>query len=639
MSVLKEVRCTSCQKPLRFRPPASSAVALTCPACGNCFEVRLQQPVVEVVPIVEPIEAKGAKIVQATVANPSGARPSVANPSGARPAGVDQAARKNIAENLDSRDLPAPLPPVRPVVRPQTIARPRKYTQNNSRLPSAVVFAALAGVSLVLGILLLFVTDTGQSILAGISSTSSTAEGIARQRNAIIDDCILAAEGVENEEDRAEATKELERYKTRLAQLVFSAAAIGDLDDARREIVRKELLKGKLKLADHEMEFSRLESGRTSFDPLVSQIQKLKFSANTIETILVDVSRAIREPNGPAEQICYDGIRVEKRALKSLASIESAADVDRAVSELQSLIDDFNRLAENQYENGERVSYPPRDYDTIEVAMETSRRWFVDHIQEELNPPASFELTVKDFDYVQNRFDNALFKSRIVKLSSNSRQRIEEQLSGGSTLSSGAPEYDASPDSTDSSVAGGGFVPAPGREDLTGSYYDRFADNNADYADGFGEDPDDNQGFGSDPYSDEFGSEPTNAQGGAFSAPPSRPGQSRPGQSRITPPRNSRPSGRETPSAGNGGTANFLTGNRSLTIRIVGGEKMDGQALCRKMASKLGTRQSFHAVDAGDLLLNFEYKGSLQDASRKVDFGVVELSDSQSRTLFVVVSP
>lgn len=680
MSGLVEVRCTACKTPLKFRRKSTATVALTCPKCSHLFEVQVRQPVLEVAPI------KAVEVVQ-----PIPSKPVTATPK------ASMTSQASIVDNLTANELPAPTLPGRPVVRPKTRTA-RKRTKSDSGItPFAAIFAGLAGVAFLLLLVIVFATDFGQSMIAGLTSNTSTPEGIARKRNALIGDCLDAVRSVEEDTERQQAANALISKRESFGELVYSSVSVDSIDDTRRRTIQQELQKGDTLLAESNLDLDRLVAGRE--DALASEIQHFRDTSEAIKLLLTEVALVLREPTEREEQICYDGIVLEKKVLQQLASIRTSAEVEPSLREIQALIDEFNQLAETQYQSGYRVSFPPRDYDRVEVAIETARRWLIEDIEQNIQPEREFEITMKDFDYVQNRFDNALFKSSIVMLDSTSRQRVQNEIATTATPDSdqyaSSQSYGQSRPSSSDLAAN--YDERPNSDhDLTDSSFDQFGD--PGYADPYNSDS-----FASDPYgapdygtgrpydnsdvADELISQSPNASN-PFDPDNTLPGSGAPGGiGRNVPgaatnsPRGSAPGGRnasgdrgrtfgspgfgsntdspgdsmedslsspsgsgrfgngslgrQTPGAGSKSNIRLLTGRSSLTVRIFNGNNLNGDQLLKRMGTKIGAKQPRWLHDQGELVLNFEYSGSLQDASKAVDFGSVDLSDSQSRTLFV----
>lgn len=678
MSGLVEVSCTACQTPLKFRPKSSPTVALTCPKCNHLFEVKLQRPAPR--PIVEPALVKAVEVVQPAALD---AAPATATP------------QNSVVDNLTDNELPAPSLPVRPVVRSQANTRGRKKKGQRGISPLAAIFAGLAGIGLLLTLLILFATDAGQSMIASLTSTTNTPEGIARKRNAIIEDCLIAVSAIESDSERTAAADKLSNYRETLSELVYAAVKVPSIDDANRQTLQLEMQKGDTQLANSNLDLDRLVAGRS--DDLAKEIQTFRNTSETIKLLLLEVAHTLREPTEREERICYEGLVLEKEVLQNLATIRTAEQVEPTLQIIQGLTDKFNQMAEEQYASGYRVSFPPRDYDRVETAVETARRWLVDNIEETLQPEREFQLTIKDFDYIQNRFDNALFKSSIVNLDSTSRERVQNEVA--SSVTPDSTQFASNSGSTD-------LANTPSNSDLASNYSTQESGNDLTDA-GFNQFDDAGTGFDSDPYSSNpYGSRNTSNSpydnedfsnnlsgpdlpgptGGPFGpgrekragSDKSEPGRTSPGGiGREAIGRNeqglgipesdfgsspgsmlggssrggfssdreqeadnrsgtlSETSSRAKPGSRVSNLSSLLTGRNSLTVRIINGNNLDGPQLLKRMSTKLGGKQSKWLDDNGELVLNFEYSGSLQNASKAVDFGKVELSDSQSRTLFV----
>ena len=604
MSQLVEVRCTACSTPLKFRPNKASKVALNCPKCNHLFEVQVRQATHSVQP----------------------AMPANVTRHRQKESGLESTARRNIAENLSDAHLPPPTAPVRPIVRPATnsIAGYRKH--NTSFPGKATVLLGIAGSVLLIGLVLILATGAGHSVLESLTANTSTPEGICRKRNAIIEDCLNTLSTVQSETDREAAAEALSRYCENMGNLVYKSARVESIDKVRRQTILRELQPGETRLADARTNLDRLSAAKS--DRLTNEIKDFRAATETVKLLLVEVALELRQPTEVEEQICYDGLILEKRILSSLAAVRTAGDVEMATREIQSLTDDFNLLAQNQFKSGYRVSFPPRDYDRIEVAVESARRWMINNITSLFEIDPEFELTLDDFEYIQNRFDNALFKSPIVDLVTTSRQRVESELAQQnlSTQNDDLVQSNESPSSADMVVN----EQPEDREDLTGAYYDRFQSESLEGPYGSETDSSVNLENRSPQGNKDFSGElidPNGDSGLSQRSATDRPANNEAGANG------------QSAKMGNSGqpskSQNLLSGPSSLTVRILNGESLDGDLLRRQMAAKIGARQSQWINESGEIVLNFEYSGSLQNASKTVDFGVIELSDSQSRTLFV----
>lgn len=618
MSNLKQVHCPSCNALLRFRAPSSDLVAMNCPTCQYLFEVKIgssgsassessppfSRP-------AKPTSSSGASAktgsgsLGATSSQPLAAKPAL--PSSA-PTVVAQPISENVGSdeelNLDfdfSDDLSS-LPPAPTAIAPKT--KVPVQTKNAWMMPLGIV-GGLVLVILVGSLAFLASFRDGQSFLASRNPFSSSPERVSNRLNAHILEYAAIIQNLSQGGDRSEAAQQLDALENEIAGLVFTIAQYDTVDSIRHQALVDIVNQGNQQQLDAMRLARQLERDRSAQDPLDASVQNVNHAVNAAQEIVTRVLKKPTEPDTDSERICYDGILLERDLLRCLANARRQDDLPQVLEQLHTLIDRFNNLAQQQAQSGVRVGFVPNDYQGMESAGESVRRWLVERIHRKLSPDRAFELALEDLDYVERRFDSALSLQDIASLANTSKERVQSKLGG--SLASAKPPPATTVAANDSTTSTPPSTPGQdennpfsgGRPAATAPQ-DQLASNPPAASE---------RVHNSEPHGTSLAVQPTTPDSSATAPSASLPASRLP--------------------------SNLLTGPNSLTIRIEPASGLDGNLLGNQLASKLGaSRRAVHTVGP-NLMLNFRYSGDLTDVAPLIDFGKIDLTDSQSRTIYV----
>lgn len=703
MSNLKQANCPSCQSTLRFKPTQASLFAITCPTCGTDFQIR-NTPAPVVPAKVSPSKPAGNPAAKATSSAPSSSGIVV------KAELLDETSPASAASSTPSAPVVAKARPVQPTVTNESASNSNSgkdagavnlesldehlpefaafdataTTSQNSVLPSsasqnmasftpgfqgnvtqrkassspwkwvAIAGGGLSCCGIVAAVLVLLFTDAGSSLF----SPKSTPANVIGGHNKLAAEYQSVLDSVDDDDGRKWATDQLATVNKEIDELVISAARLDGvlLSDLPKEKLT-DLRSAKYELTN-SVKATELRRGRPLHDPLVAEMEKAeqRFAAlqAAIESCLKQPPAAV----GSTATVLADGIAVEEKVTRALA-VSSASELPSAIAEIQARIDEFNQLAEQQSQSGPVVSSMRRDWGTRETNLELLRSYLVDRIKDELRPEQVFFMTLKDFEFVEDRFDQSLFKYELETLTSNSSSRVDAALQGESVhqKDSIASAYAASkkqelltvgavarldiPESANRSRSN--VASSTNRSSSSENASDRSVTRNSSANDRYA------ASSLSEPY-------PTESTSSGFGASDStaKVSSRQPSNSRST---NSVPRGadlfkdQDDTSISSSGAANgyagaddslptrlkpaALSGATSLTIRIFNAGDLDGNSVRSRIASAIRASTSYVAEDNGGLVLSFTYRGSLADVAEHIREGTIELSDSQSRTIFV----
>ncbi|MFN3192721.1 MAG: hypothetical protein ACE361_19570 [Aureliella sp.] len=635
MSTLKKATCPSCQAVLSFTPSKNASFALNCPTCGNLFEVRAEDlgsnsPVPEDKPVVlaQPVLAK--PVDRAIPVKP------VAEPD---------------PEDDPFHEIPKPILPgarpsypaiERPVSRPAAAVRrpatPKRHQKTNNlmllgTLPVLLVFAVAA----TLGYYLLNPPPLG-------------AEKIVVDSHDAVLEFLEVTENIASAQDRKWAAGRIETLNKRLEDTVFHAIS---LDDERDEMLSKatdRLDEYSVQWREVDQRSAEFKLGHPSHDLLVIAVSNTTAHLEVIRAITSSVLRRDPKPNEQTAKIVNRGIQLEEQFVRRLGAVRSTADVAESIDALQEIIDEYNSAAEEQASFGEKIGAIPNEMVAIESDLTIAKEYFVTRTERVLRPAPDFKLTIRDFDRIEERFDQALFKFPIDPLSSTSRQRVaglEPEAKGvdsvssalaarrkNSSLAPSAPQESlgSNMDSDQSSSYGvedgivgqaptttqrDPFMPSP-EDEFNGR--DPFADRR----------PMNPETFDSRPPTgiekniagpDLRGTDRNSGRGSAVQSIDRFAGRDRSADRYSSSPVNMK--------------AAPMSGPNSLTVRIFDAEGINVVDVRRRLTRMLSSPTSL-SDDAGDhVILSFRFSGDVFECAKYINFGEIELSDNQSRTIFV----
>lgn len=633
MTRLKQVKCPNCRTILRFKPTASEVVAITCIQCGNLFEVQVaarlpveSQPIkampVAVLPIaaqpVDPNQESSAAIPVLPVkqvhlnqassvsgVSQAGGRPAAqAAQQSVQPDKNSNKGNSNLATELGSLASPRQTPVVVPVKNNRRAGNshsrptvPRLETRSSLMMPLMIVLG-LAMVVLFGGFAFMASIPSGRSYLKSINPLLNSPERVASKLNRYIEQYVAIIDKVQAEQDYSQAVEELGALEDRISELAFSAAELDAVDDARHETLMASIEVG------NKLQFASLDTSRwleAEGDAALSKgIADATNAMNVVQDLVMRVMKEPSKPESKTDQVCLEGLLLERKILRCIASAKGSEEVGPMLDSLQVLIDRFNELAENQKKSGERVGFIPRDYEGLETGGQNARDWFLTYIQEKYTVPEAFLPTVDDLKYVESRFDGALFKSEIEMLSTTSRERVEAAMK--SDVAYRVPE------AQDKSLAN---LEPPASSNVASSAKNSMAPRES------------------------VGTQMPASQNNAVAATRQQPSelsnQQDEAREDIHPRSEERSSPRESPAR----NQNLLSGPNSLTIKVFGGNSINAEELSQRMKRKVGSSRSAVITEGDAIILNFSYSGDLADVAQHIDFGKIDLSDSQSRTIFV----
>lgn len=664
---LKQANCPSCQTTLRFKPTQSTLLAITCPTCGTDFQIR-NNDASPGVSGQDTSSASGPAIVKATLLDESpdppesreivSNQPKVAKAVLAQP--VNQVADQTtepvnpIEENLPQfAQLDHQTVASANSAGPITQRKLPKRKSANYEIPwKAIIGIAgtFAGLGLLVGLAYMILSGSGgQGMLAsfGGSSLTSTIDGY----NACADDYRQTLESVEDDSGRGWAASEVDAINARLERLIVQVLDLEETPASEMPTDKLRQLTIKAATVDGLEASNQLTMGRASHESLVASITKTEESFSALREAIENLAQEDLAPSLPFEKVLYEGIEIEEELVRELA-IRDSSGLQTAISKVQELSDRLNRLAEQQSNSGPQVLAIPASLAMREKSGQKLRKYLVNRISSDMSPDQDFHMTMKDFEYVENRFDQALFKYKLAALTTNSSQRVDgllrgeqglekdpvasayasskkDQLLRGITSSASPPPSSVASNSYDnvSSSYGSsntGNVPSEPYPDVsTPSYDSNFSSTDSSVAgsDSFDAGSSPRPTFGDQDSSSPFAdSSPTGSS--SSSASVSSPG----GSSQSYTYADNLPA-RLKPSS--------LQGANSLTVRIFNASGLDKNTIRRRIASGINASTSYANDDNDGIVLSFSYSGPLAPVARFIQEGEIELSDSQSRTIFV----
>ncbi|MEM8734582.1 MAG: hypothetical protein AAGG44_10195 [Planctomycetota bacterium] len=634
MSTLKKATCPSCQAVLSFTPSKNASFALSCPTCGNLFEVNAEDlespvPAVEQKPMIVAQAVQAQPLEQAIPVSPI--TPSEPDPEDDPFHEIPKPILPGARPSYHATEKPkrGPVGPRKPVA--------KKHQKSNNllllgTLPVLLVFA-VAGT---LGYYLLNPPPAG-------------AERIVVDSQAAVIEFLDVTENIESAKDRKWAAGRIESLNKQLEETVFEAITLDDERDSKLVKATDRLEEYSVQWREVEQRSAEFKLGHPSHELLVMAVSNTTAHLEAIRAITKSVLQKDPKPEDMTAKIVNRGIQVEERFVRRLGAIKSTSDVAASIDALQEIIDEYNALAEEQSSYGEKIGAIPNEMVAIESDLGAVKDYFVSRTERVLRPEPDFKLTVRDFDHVEERFDQSLFKFPIPVLSSTSRQRVaglEPQLEGVDSVASARA----------ASRKSGGVASRPS-ESLVARNDDN--QNSTPYGyenDGNGQEPMTRQ---PDPFlatpEDEFnGREPFADRrpntGGFDSRPPTgmendivEPGPR--GIDRNTGRESNVPSidsfaGRDSADRSyNSAPVNMkaapMSGPNSLTVRIFDAQNVNVIDVRRRLTRMLSSPTSL-SDDAGDhVILSFRFSGDVFECAKYINFGEIELSDNQSRTIFV----
>ncbi len=417
----------------------------------------------------------------------------------------------------------------------------------------------------------------------------------------------------QNSGDQQKAADNLQSLATKLDTLLYQSLRCDIVDDeAQLQPVKDKLADGAT-LRSEIIDLSRnIQEKNPAGHPLRLADQRVRNTVHAIEQHLTYSLLELSSSSRTAEQICASSIAIKRRIVAEMRAISANSDMSKAANRLQGLADELNKLAEEQAASGRRISVMAFEHEGANRATDETRAWLANHITENLSPNAELRYTLDEVQSVVRRMDMA-FRSSIAKLDTLAGQRVAERLNAGGNSTAAESllaQNQASPASTPPKKSVGSMLPK----------YTRPAIPTAAPA-------------ASQPAADVAVARPNSPE----NCPSSQVNSVANGRNtHLSPSLDSQMSSSDSPAYDNHNhPPGRYSGPTALQVKIVNVGSLAVSEETSRFGQRIGAHQSDSTTNGQHATMSFLYSGSLHSAARAVNFGEVEICDTQSRTLFV----